>query len=99
METKFVIIIAAVVALVFAAIGFVIGMIYRKKSGEKTIGSAEEEANRIINKAINEAETKKKEAILEAKDEAHKIRTEADREIRERRNEVQRQERRNIQKE
>lgn len=99
MDTKIVIIITVVVALVFAALGFVIGMIYRKKAGEKAIGSAEEEANKIINKAINEAETKKKEAILEAKDEAHKIRTEADKEIRERRNEIQRQERRNIQKE
>ncbi len=99
METKIVIIIAAVCALVFFAVGFIIGMIYRKNSSEKAIGSAEKEANKIISNAINEAETKKKEAILEAKDEAHKIRTEADKEVRERRNEIQRQERRNIQKE
>lgn len=99
MDIKIVIIIAAVCALVFAFIGFLIGMAYRKKSSEKAIGSAEQEANKIINNAINEAETRKKEAILEAKDEAHKIRTEADKEVRERRSEIQRQERRNIQKE
>ncbi len=93
-------VIAAVVsAVVFGVIGFFLGQSHRKKVAEAAIGSATQEATRIVNNAINEAETKKKEAILEAKDEAHKIRTEADREIRDRRNEVQRQERRIIQKE
>lgn len=99
METPVVIIIAAVCAVVFAVIGFAVGCIYRKKTAESLIGSANEEANRIVSQAVNEAETKKREAILEAKDEIHKFRSESEREIRERRNEVQRQEKRMIQKE
>lgn len=93
------VIVGVLCAAIFGVIGFVLGQMHRKKVAEAAIGSASQEAARIVNNAINEAETKKKEAILEAKDEAHKIRTEADKEIRDRRNEVQRQERRNIQKE
>ncbi len=93
------VIVGVLCAVIFGVIGFVLGQMHRKKVAEAAIGSASQEAARIVNNAINEAETKKKEAILEAKDEAHKIRTEADKEIRDRRNEVQRQERRNIQKE
>ena len=99
METPVVIIIAAVCAVVFAVIGFIAGGIYRKKTAESLIGSANDEAARIVSQAMNEAETKKREAILEAKDEIHKFRSESEREIRERRNEVQRQEKRMIQKE
>ena len=92
-------IIAVAAAVVFGIIGFVLGGQHRKRTAEGLIGSADEEATRIINQAVNEAETKKKEAILEAKDEIHKARTETEKELRERRNEVQRQERRMIQKE
>ncbi len=97
--TLITVITAVISAIVFGVVGFFIGGLHRKKVAEKTIGSAQLEATRIINNAVSEAETKKKEALLEAKDEAHKIRTDADKEIRERRNEIQRQERRNIQKE
>ena len=93
------IIIAAVCAVIFGFIGFILGEIHRKKTAEGLLGSANEEATRIINNAVNEAETKKKEAILEAKDEIHRTRTETEKELRERRSEVQRQERRIIQKE
>lgn len=93
------IVIGAVCAVVFGVIGFVAGQAHRKKTAEGLIGSANEEAIRIVNQAVAEAETKKKEAILEAKDEIHKFRNETDKELRERRNEVQRQERRMIQKE
>ena len=86
-------------AIVFGALGFVIGGLYRKKVAEAKIGSANEEALRIVNQAVQTAESKKKESILEAKDEIHKLRSEADREIRERRAEVQRQEKRIDQKE
>lgn len=89
-------IITAVVCLI---IGVIIGFLYRKNVAEKEIGSAEQEATRIINDAIKSGETKKREAILEAKDEIHKSRTEAEREIKERRNEVQKLERRLNQKE
>ena len=92
-------IVAVVAAAVFGVVGFIFGEKHRKKTAEGLIGSADEEATRIINRAVNEAETMKKEAILEAKDEIHKARTETEKELRDRRNEVQRQERRMIQKE
>lgn len=90
-------IVAAVI--IGGAVGFVLGGVHRKKVAEAAIGSASEEAARILNAAMTEAEQKKKEAILEAKDEIHKQRTETEKELRERRSEVQRQERRLIQKE
>lgn len=93
------VLIAVISAVVFAAIGFVLGGVHRKRVAEAEIGSANEEALRIVNQAVQTAESKKKEAILEAKDEIHKLRSEADRELRDRRAEVQRQERRIIQKE
>lgn len=91
------IIIACVVAA--AAAGVLVGIVYRKKVAEATIGSAQQEATRIVNDAVSKAESKKKEAILEAKDEIHRQRTELEKELRERRSEVQRQERRLAQKE
>ena len=93
------IILAVVSAVVFGVIGFAIGNLYRKKVAEAKIGSANEEALRIVNQAVQTAESKKKEAILEAKDEIHKLRNEVDKELRERRAEVQRQENRINQKE
>ncbi len=93
------IILAVVSAVVFGAGGFAIGVLYRKKVSEAKIGSANEEALRIVNQAVQTAESKKKEAILEAKDEIHKLRSEVDKELRERRAEVQRQENRLNQKE
>ncbi len=89
-----------VAAAVISGIAFFfIGQAHRKRVAEAAIGSATEEANRIVSQAVSEAESKKKEAILEAKDEIHKSRTDLEREIRERRNEVQKQERRLVQKE
>ncbi|WP_253291145.1 ribonuclease Y [Acetivibrio sp. MSJd-27] len=75
------------------------GVSYRKKVAENAIGSAEEEAKKIINDALKSCESKKKEMLLEAKDEIHKNRVEFDKEIKERRNETQRTERRLLQKE
>lgn len=85
--------------LVCLGIGIMLGIIYRKRIAEATIGSAEDKAKQIVNEAIKLAETKQKEALIEAKDEIHRLRTEADREIRERRNEVQRLEKKLNQKE
>ncbi len=98
MDTVYIILIA-VAAVVAGVLGFVLGQIHRKKVAEAAIGSATEEATRIVNDAIAQAESKKKEAVIEAKDEIHKLRTETERELRERRSEVMRQERRNNQKE
>ena len=61
------IIIAAVVALVVGGVvGFILGGAHRKKVAEAAIGSATEEAARIVNNAMTEAEQKTKETILEA---------------------------------
>ena len=81
------------------AIGFFVGMIYRKKVAEREIGSAEMEATRLINEAIRSGESRKKEMLLEAKDEIHRSRTEHDKEVKERRAELSKQERRLEQKE
>jgi len=88
--------------IAFAAASVLIykqGEKHRKLVAEQKIGSAEQEAARILNDALATAEQKRKEAILEAKDEIHKQRNEAERELRERRAEVQRQERRINQRE
>ncbi len=85
--------------LLAAIIFFFIGQSHRKKVAEAKIGSAEEQAVRIVNDAIKQAESKKKEAILEAKEEINRSRNETERELKERRSEVQRQERRMEQKE
>ena len=78
---------------------FFIGTLYRKTVAEKEIGSAEDEAKRIINEAIKGGENKKREMLLEAKEEIHKSRTENEKELKERRSELQKQERRLQQKE
>ena len=81
------------------AIGFGVGMAYRKKVAEREIGSAEAEATRLINEAIRSGESRKKEMLLEAKDEIHKSRTEYEKEVKERRAELSKTERRLEQKE
>ena len=103
-ETSTIIIIAlAVVAIIGIFGAFKYGYSYRKKFAELKIGSAEEEAKRILStataKAEKEADHIKKEKLIEAKEEIHKLRNELDREIKERRNDIQRQERRVQQKE
>ena len=85
--------------LVGAVIMFPIAVSYRKRTAEKEIGSAEEEAKRIINESIKSAENKKREMLVEAKEEIHKSRNEYEKEVRERRGEIQKQERRLQQKE
>lgn len=93
------IVVKIIIAACALAIGTLIGYIYRKNVGEKTIGSAEQKAKNLILDAENKSETMKKEAILEAKEEAHRLRSDAERDARERRAEIQRSERRLIQKE
>ena len=91
------IIIAAI--LISLAIGFFVGMAYRKKIAESKIQGAENEAKRLVDLAKIEAENLKKEEIFKAKEEIMNNRKELDQEIKERRGEVQKQEARLIQKE
>ncbi len=75
------------------------GYLLRKRSAEAQIGSAEEEAKRIVAEAETKGEARKKEALLEAKEDIHRLRQELDRDTKDRRSELQRQERRIVQKE
>ena len=93
------IVVAVVAAVVSGFVCFFAGSAYRRKTAEAKLGSAEEEAKRIVNDAIKAAEQKRKETVIEAKDEALRMKTEADKEIKERRSELSRQERRLDQKE
>ena len=92
-------IIAVVCAVAAGVVCFFVGIAHRKKQAELAMGSAEQEAKRIISEAIKTAEAKKKEAVLEGKDEIHRLRNESEKELSDRRKEVQRQERRIQQKE
>ena len=99
MEFNTLCLILSIAAVVLCAVFFAAGILYRKKVAEKQIGSAEEEAKRIINEAIKGGENKKREMLLEAKEEIHKSRSEYEREVKERRAEVSKQECRLQQKE
>ncbi len=50
--------ITVIVAILTAALGFGGGILYRKKVAERAIGSAEEEATRLINEAIGTGENR-----------------------------------------
>ncbi len=99
MEFNTLSLILCIALVVIGIVCFFIGVMYRKKVAEKEIGSAEEEARRIINESIKGGENKKREMLLEAKEEIHKSRTEYEKEVKERRSEIQKQERRLQQKE
>lgn len=87
---------AGIVALL---IGAGAGYVMRKRAAEAAIGSAEEEAKKIVSAAEAKGEAKKKEALLEAKEDIHRLRQELDRDTKERRSELSRLERRIVQKE
>ena len=93
------IIVGVLCAIIFCVLGFLLGGEHRRKTSEKEIGSATQQATKIINNALTEAEATKKARLIEAKDEIHKLRHDADKEIRERRSEVQKQENRLNQRE
>ena len=99
MDLWLAIVLIIVFAIIAGLVAFYAGINYRKKVAESQIGSAEKEAERIVEAAKESAEAKKKESILEGKDEIHRLRNEADKELNERRREIQRQERRIQQKE
>ncbi|MBQ1336312.1 MAG: ribonuclease Y, partial [Selenomonadaceae bacterium] len=85
-----------ILAVLFGGAG---GYVARKRTAEAQIGSAEEEARRIVADAEEKGEARKKEAMLEAKEDIHRLRQDLDKETKERRTELQRQERRVVQKE
>lgn len=96
MNTIIVTILAVIIAVI---VGGAVGYMARKRSAEAQIGSAEQEALKIVSDAEAKGEARKKELMLEAKEDIHRLRQELDRDTKERRNEVSRQERRVVQKE
>ena len=92
-------IIAVIVGIVFLIVGILAGYIVRKTIGEKAIGSAEQQAQNMIQDAKSTAENLRKEKVLEAKEEIHKLRDDYENELRIRRSEVSKSERRVQQKE
>ena len=76
---------ALLLVVVALAAGIFAGYLYRKKVAEKEIGTAEDEAKRIINEAIKSAEAKKRESVVEAREEIFRARAENERECKERR--------------
>ncbi len=98
MDLTIAIILIAAAAAVALGIGLLAGIAIRKKVAEKQIGSAEEQARRIVDEAVAQGEAKKKEALLEAKEEILRSRNENEREMKERRNELNRLERRLVTK-
>jgi len=92
-------IIGGVIAVVLGVVGFFTGSAYRRKADSTELGTARDEARRILSDAIKNAETKKKELLIEAKDEVYQLRQEAERDIKERRSDIQRSENRLQQKE
>lgn len=91
--------VAIIIGVAALLVGVVIGLIVRKIIAEKKLGSAEEQAKKILEDAIKNAESAKKESIISAKEEIFQLKKETDFELKERRKEVSRLERRVTQKE
>ena len=89
------------IALIAVAlvVGLAVGFIIRKILAEKKLGSAEDQARKILEDAIKSAESAKKESIIAAKEEIFQLKKETDFDLKERRKEVSRLERRIAQKE
>ena len=71
-------------------LAFVAGVVIARRSGEKKISKAEEEAAKIIADAEKDAEVKKKETSLEAKEHWLKEKSKFERETSNKRTEIQR---------
>ena len=74
------IIICVASALAALVLGVFIGNLLRKKISEAKIGSAEQEAKRIVEEGEKTAETLKKEALIEAKEKIIRDKNEAEKE-------------------
>lgn len=93
-------IIGIIIGLVVGAIvGYVVGNAHRKNKDSNEIGTAEQQAKKIIEDGIKAAETKKKELLLEAKEEIIRAKNDSEREMKDRRNELSGLEKRLISKE
>ncbi len=94
-----VILIAVIVAIVFATVGVLIGWFLKNNSFKKKQGDIKEVTDKMLDDAREESRKIKKEAILEAKEQELKLRNDFERESKEKRAEFQRIENRLNQKE
>ncbi len=88
------IIISAVVAIILAAVGTLLGTKYTQKVRDSKLGTAESLIARMKEEAEQECKALKKEAILEAKETDLRIRKEFEAEAKEKRHELQKLEQR-----
>ncbi|ACM21931.1 endoribonuclease Y [Geotalea daltonii FRC-32] len=91
--------ITIVLAVITAAVGFLIGNLLRKKSSDAIVASAEELAAKMLEESKRQAETITKEATLQAKDVVYQAKAEFERETKEKRRDLQALEKRLQQKE
>ena len=83
-------VVTSVIAFALAAfIFFNVGIKYRKNVERQTVGSAEEQAKKIIEDGKSDADRVKKEAILQAKDEMLKQKDDFEKETKIRKKELQ----------
>ncbi len=89
------------VLLIFVTllVGFFIGFLIREKLAKARLGSAKQQANKILEEAGKQAEIVKKEALLQAKDRLYQAKAEFEKENQEKRQEIQAMEKRVLQKE
>ena len=91
--------VAAIIGAGALVVGAALGILVRKVTSEAKLGSAQEQAKRMLDEAMKNAESVRKESVLSAKEEIFQMKKEADFDIKERRKEVSRLERRIAQKE
>jgi ribonucrease Y len=86
---------AGIIVVVAAALigttiaGFVLGTIYQRKQSIGMLGTAQAQAQALVEDARRQAETARKEAAIEARDEALKLRQSAEGEVAKLRQEVE----------
>ena len=85
-------------AVLFAAVGFIVGKIVSDKIRAKKIGETQATIDKMLKQTEQECKELKKEAELEAKEEDYKLRKEFERETKEKRAELQKMEQRLNQK-
>ena len=81
--------VGAVCFILGSVIFFFMGIRYRKNIAEATIGSAEEQAEKILNDSKLDAERIKKDAVIQAKDEMMRRKDELETESKLRKKEIQ----------
>ena len=99
METGTWIILIAVAAVVFAAIGIALGMLIHGKRIKKTFSDAEDEAKRMSQSIISDAEKKSADRLAETRSQIEQEQRQHEKKMEDTRQELRRQESRQAQRE